>query len=135
MPNRRYLRTLAGALACLAAADAISAEPLIFDLDKDGKIDRREFVKGREARFAALDQNKDQAVSPADFPPESRERPLAKLVGKMIAAADINRDGKVTLDELQWSGSPVFEKADSNMNGLIDGSEIGRFRAQLLPPR
>jgi EF hand len=135
MFSPRHVRTFAGMVACLAVAAAASAQSLSFDLDKDGKIDRREFVKGREARFAALDRNQDQAVSLADFPAESGGRPLVKLVGKMIAAADLNRDGKVTMDELQSSGSPVFEKADTNMNGLIDGPEIARFRAALLPPR
>jgi EF hand len=120
-------------LTCFASA-AASAQPLIFDLDKDGKIDRREFVKGREARFAALDRNKDQTVSSADFSPESRSRPLEQKVGKLIGTADLNRDGRVTLMELQLSGSPVFEEADIDMNGLIEGSELTRFRAELLPP-
>lgn len=132
MFSRWQVRSVAAALACLAAA-AASAEPLTFDLNKDGKIDRIEFVKGREARFRALDRNKDQAVSWADFSAESRGRPLVKRIGKLIGSADLNRDGRVTLMELQLSGSPVFEEADTDMNGVIERSELTRFRAEFLP--
>jgi len=134
MFSRRQARSLAG-LLILSATAAAAAERLTFDLNKDGKIDRREFVKGREARFVALDRNKDNAVSSADFPAESRGRPLARKVERLISAADLNRDSKVTLDELQLSGSPIFEEADTDMNGLIEGSELTRFRAELLSPR
>lgn len=132
MISRWHVRAVAGILTCLAAS-AASAPPLTFDLNKDGKIDRIEFVKGREARFRALDHNKDQAISLADFSAESRTQPLSRLVGKLIGSADLNRDGRVTLMELQLSGSPVFEEADTDMNGVIEGSEVARFRAGLRP--
>jgi Ca2+-binding EF-hand superfamily protein len=123
-------RTLLGMLALLAAADAASAKPLTFDLDGNGRVDRREFVKGREARFHALDHNGDHVVSAADFSPESQSRPLIALMGRMIGAADLNRDGKVTLSELQLSGSPVFEAADLNMNGELDSGELKNLMAR-----
>ncbi len=134
MFSRRQILPLAG-LLLLSATAAAAAESLVFDLNKDGRIDRREFVKGRQARFAALDRNKDNVVSSADFPAELRGRPLARKVERLISTADLNRDSKVTLMELQLSGSPVFEEADTNMNGLIEGPEIARFRSEFLPPR
>ncbi|MFL6845718.1 MAG: EF-hand domain-containing protein [Allosphingosinicella sp.] len=129
-----FIRTLPMALVFLAAGTPALAQALTFDLNKDGKIDRREFVKGREARFTALDHNKDHVISSADFAPGSHPQPLARRVERMIGAADLNRDGKVTLGELQLSGSPVFEEADTDMNGVIEGSEIARFKAELARP-
>jgi len=134
MFSRRHILPVAG-LLLLAATGASAANRLTFDLNKDGRIDRREFVKGREARFYALDRNKDNAVSSADFPAGAESQPLARKVGGLIAKADLNRDSKVTLDELQLSGSPLFEEADIDMNGLIEGSELTRFRTEMLRPR
>jgi Ca2+-binding EF-hand superfamily protein len=117
-------RIALGLLATLAGAGAASAQALTFDLDGDGKVDRREFVKGREARFHALDRDQDGTISTADFLPGLQHQALVSLLGRMIADADINQDGKITIAEMQLSGSPIFEAADLNMNGLLDGGEL-----------
>jgi hypothetical protein len=106
----------------------------VFDLDGDGRVDRTEFVRGREARFVALDLNGDGVVSADDFPPEKRYEPINALVGRLIGQADLNRDEEVNLVELQLSGSPVFEAADTDMNGLLDSGELAGLADRLDGP-
>lgn len=134
-PRRRRgsarVRTMMGFLAFLSLSDAAFAQRLSFDLNGDGRVDRREFVKGREARFLALDRNGDGVISTADFPQEFRYQPLIALMGRLIGKADLNHDEEVTLVELQLSGSPVFEAADTNMNGLLDAPELARLMARI----
>lgn len=109
--------------------------PRPFDLDGDGRIARKEFIKGRAARFDKYDRNRDQMISAADFPAASRADPLSSKVERSISSADMNRDGKVTRDELDLSGTPLFDRADADGNGIVEKAEIGRFKAQLLSPR
>ena len=131
MSTIAIFRILLVVFVLMTAVDAASAQALVFDIDGDGRVDRLEFVKGREARFRALDKNGDGVVSAADFPSESRYKPLTELMGRMIGQADLNHDEVVNLAELQLSGSPVFEAVDTNMNGLLDSVELARLSARL----
>jgi hypothetical protein len=118
-----------------APASAQTPKVSAFDLDGDGRITRTEFISGRDARFNKFDRNGDRAVSAQDFPPNMAGRPLAALVGRMMAQADANKDGRVTRDELGTSGTPFFEKADADGNGVVEQSEVARFRSQLARDR
>jgi Ca2+-binding EF-hand superfamily protein len=105
----------------------------MFDLDGDGRITRTEFVTGRSQRFTAIDRNSDQVVSAADFPAGTQAMLLDRRVDKVIAAADLNHDGEVTRLELGLAGTPLFDRADVDGNGIVESKEIARFKAQLGP--
>jgi hypothetical protein len=128
-----WLRSIGAGMAVILAVlpHAAAAQARPFDLNGDGRITRREFVAGRSARFAKYDRNGDRKISAADFPPSTRGDPLSSRVERSIASADINRDGNVTRDELGSSGTPLFDRADADGNGIVEQEEIARFRKQL----
>ncbi len=131
MASRLYSRMTFGMIATLVAAEAASAQPLEFDLDGDGRVSRTEFVKGRDARFARIDTNGDRVISASDFPQDSRSQSLIALTGRLFAMADLDRDSKVTREELGLSGTPLFDEADTNKNDVIENEELTHLRAQL----
>ena len=130
MPDR-VRSVLLAALAASAAASTAFAQPVTFDLDGDGRITREEFIEGRDARFDDFDRNKDRVISAADFPADAADKPLAALVGRMFAQADADHDGRVTRDELGTSGTPLFDDADADFNGIVEQAEVAKFRAQM----
>lgn len=118
-------------LAAVVTGTGAIAQPVTFDLDGDGRITRSEFIEGRDARFAGFDRNADRVISAADFPADAAGKPLAALVGRMFAQADANRDGRVTRDELGTSGTPLFDDADADFNGIVEQAEVAKFRAHM----
>jgi Ca2+-binding EF-hand superfamily protein len=127
----RSIRLLAATLVLATATGGAKAEVPDFDLNADGRVDRAEFVAGRDARFARLDRNHDTVISDADFPAGSHSLPVQARMGKLFASADIDRDGTVTREELGTSGTPLFDKADANGNYYIDGAELTELRNML----
>ena len=122
--------SLVGPLAAPAGAQAgVQVEAI--DGDGDGRISRRELVAFRNARFTELDANGDGQLHPDDFPAARRSQSLTALVGRLIANADMNRDGAVSSFEISMAGMPLFDRADSNGDGSIDQSEIARLRTLL----
>jgi hypothetical protein len=118
-------------LVFLVGTEKILAQPLEFDLDGDGRVNRTEFVKGRDARFERLDVNGDRMISLADFPEATRSQSLKDLVGRLFAAADMDRDGEVTRSEVGLSGTPLFNEADADHNDVVEGEELTFLNTQL----
>ena len=121
------------AIAAIAVPAAAQVEGL--DADGDGKITRREYIDARTARFTQLDQDRDGQVSPADFPRARQSQSLNTLAGRLLAHADLNRDGAVSQDELGLAGTPLFDRADSNGDGYVDEEEVARLRTMLTRRR
>jgi hypothetical protein len=125
------LRAMAACLLFAVATDGALAQPLEFDLDGDGRVNRTEFIKGRDARFERLDVNGDRMISLADFPEATRSQSLKELMGRMFAMADMDRDGEVTRNEVGLSGTPLFNEADKDHNDVIEGQELTFLNTQL----
>ena len=119
------------AAACTLGTQAAFAQATAFDLNGDGRITRPEFIAGRDARFAKYDRNRDRVITAADFPDGAGKTLPGLGVESMIAAADINKDGKITRNELGLSGTPLFDRADADGNGIVEKAEVAKFRAQI----
>lgn len=130
-----------------------------FDANKDGKVTRAEadavFAARKGARkdakaapswdkFAGrLDTNKDGVISNAEF--DAGQAKFAQrvaesgskrgLAGNMFAAADSNKDGKVSLAEATATATAQFDKVDANKDGTLtrDESRVVRKATQAKP--
>jgi hypothetical protein len=118
------LRAIAACLLFAVTAEGALAQPLEFDLDGDGRVNRTEFIKGRDARFERLDVNGDRMISLADFPEATRTQSLKDLMGRMFTMADMDRNGEVTRNEIGLSGTPLFNEADADHNDVVEGQEL-----------
>jgi Ca2+-binding EF-hand superfamily protein len=82
------------------------------DSNKDGKISRAEFDAGqskREQRMAAREAKRGG-------------------IGHMFEAADLNKDGRLTLKEANEAAARHFATADSNHDGSLSPEEIRAAR-------
>ena len=131
----RSVRKLTLILSISVSSAAAAAPPRApdIDLNGDGVVDRREFVKGRDARFTQLDRNRDSMISRADFPDLTSQTLITKL-GRVIGMADLNKDGKITRNEVGMAGTPLFDSTDADGNGLIDGAELTNLRSLINSP-
>jgi len=109
------------------------------DANHDGKIDRAEADKfqaaGRAAQderrkqaignaFARLDTNKDGQISRQEF--EAANTPKAPAAGQnaWFDANDIDKNGKVELNEAIARVERNFEAIDKDNNGVLSAQEL-----------
>lgn len=102
----------------------------IYDSNGDGKVDRAEFDKVREQMFADADRNKTGKLTFEDYLAEFEDRldrraasvreSSAQQARVRFKALNTGKDGKLTFDEYQVSGKRLFERADSNGDGVVD---------------
>ena len=123
------------------------------DENRDGKITRDEFLNSIKRRFADMDLDGDGKITEADLPPMlrgtgilagggrsamegrgGRGGGMGPIIGR-LKAADINRDGVVTLDEALESAGKQFARLDRNGDGVADqadrdlmGKEMADYR-------
>ena len=125
------------------------------DANKDGKITQAEADAAHNARakakggapakahsagrmFARLDSNKDNTITRAEFDTaaaqmHARMEQAGMHHGSgfgehMLAAADLNKDGKVSAAEMQQMALQHFDKADLNHDGKLTPDERKQSR-------
>jgi Ca2+-binding EF-hand superfamily protein len=135
-----------------------------FDSDKDGKLTKAELVGGLKKVFAAADKDRKglvdetqlaEALNPLLPPPPFVKGPPGGFPDKggkggkggfrmfgpgnflargLVQRADKNKDGKLTLAELETTAEGVFKEADKNKDGKLDEEEMGTAVSLLFPP-
>jgi Ca2+-binding EF-hand superfamily protein len=88
------------------------------DADKNGVITR--------AEFDAMGQQMKARMEHAGLRRDA-------MAGHMFDGADANKDGRVTLTEMQQAALAHFDKADTNRDGTISPQERQALRAQHKP--
>jgi len=76
-------------------------------------------------RFAEMDANKDGFVTAAELGAAAGPERAAQIVGSL----DSNKDGKVSLAELDSMMLGMFDKADSNHDGMVSAQEQAAMAA------
>jgi Ca2+-binding EF-hand superfamily protein len=116
-----------------------------FDANHDGKITKDEVRAEFERRFAAADINSDGKIDDADLPPWMRGRNAigddsagARRGGRhgmrrelrFLRAADTNKDGVVTRDEVAAQADQRFARLDWNKDGTVDQADRDALRKE-----
>ena len=121
-----------------------------FDADNDGKVTQDEFTKRVEERFARLDLDSDGAITDADLPPmmrgrnilssdagESRgwgrrggRRGMARMIER-LREANVDKDDRVTKDEVLAAATGRFAQRDRNSDGVIDEADREALMAEM----
>jgi Ca2+-binding EF-hand superfamily protein len=115
----------------LAASHDLATFVSEYDLDKDGKVSKEEFLDARQQRFTATDANHDQGVSQHEYAEEYRVRLMAtkpepekaqrqlKQVDVRFKALDSNKDGRISFAEYSYSGWRMYAEHDYDRDGAV----------------
>jgi EF hand len=94
------------------------------DRNRDGRIGRVEFLERMKEAFFFIDADKDGYLVIAEYQRIQVGDP------KRFAAADRNKDGKLSIDEFLKAVSGDFDDADRSDDGVIDEVEMRAWIAQ-----
>ena len=152
---------VAGRDAAVTRADALARAGQRFarmDVNQDGKLDSADREARRTAAFDRIDANKDGQITRAEF---SAERPRMGWRGRgdskggeargmgeghmggrhgggrhmggrmLMRMADADRDGTVTLAEMNTAAATRFDMTDSNRDGTLTAEERQAARAAM----
>ena len=117
--------------------------------------DRGTQMPDRNARFDALDTNKDGQISRQEYvsaQPQIHERRMTAMNGgkggkmrmhrmgmamhgRMFDTADANKDGKVSLQEMQTLALQHFDSADANHDGTLTPEERRQMHLRMKAER
>ncbi|URW76522.1 hypothetical protein M9980_04710 [Sphingomonas donggukensis] len=136
-----------------AAQTPPASKPLKGDTNADGQISRAEFIAQAQAKFAAMDTDKNGAISREErraahadrggrhgkrggmggpFEPVAGQDAPAPAgrpgVGKMLERLDTNADGRITRAEYAAQAGTRFARMDANGDGTVDKTEMAAMR-------
>jgi len=127
--RRSVVSILALAMPSFAGLPALAGprrgDPVrMFDTDNDGTLDLAEVKKAASALFARLDRDHDGTLD---------KRELAgRLSAKELAAADPDRDGRLTADEYLAVVEQRFNAANPDADGTLDAKELNTAAGRAL---
>lgn len=104
-----------------------------WDVDKDGAVSCENWRSYLQSRFAEGDADRDGVLAIGEFPSLSKADRLFSSVG--FRYWDSDRNGALTLAEMQQKPNPAFAHADKNKDCKLDPGELAGVRAALHPPR
>lgn len=122
------------------------------DADRDGKVTRQETLDRARRDFQRMDLDRDGRITDADLPPVMRGRGVLKgeagargrqangaMGGRLglgaLIAADINKDGVITLEEALAAAGTRFDTIDRNKDGVIDATDHDAIRKEMTDYR
>ena len=127
-------------MAARAAMRPHSADPAQMlgraDTDGDGAITRAEFAAMRERLFAKLDRNHDGYLT-ADDQSHRRlgRRNSAERLQQAMHGLDRDGDGRVSHDEFTNGPTLMFDRADTDGDGVISPAELRAFSEEVKERR
>jgi Ca2+-binding EF-hand superfamily protein len=89
------------------------------DRNKDSRIGRVEFLNRMKEAFFFIDVDKDGYVTIIEY-----QQSIQGTNPRQVTAADRNKDGKISMDELLKIVSGDFDAADRNDDGVLGEEEI-----------
>lgn len=105
----------------------------LYDRNGDGVVDRAEFDAARAATFSASDADQDGVLTVAEYTAEFTARldaqrtkvreAAGRQAGVRFNALDTDKDGRMTFAEYQVSGKRLFDRADTNKDGIVDARD------------
>ncbi|MDQ0394853.1 EF-hand domain-containing protein [Labrys monachus] len=101
------------------------------DENGDGVVTCAEYADARRKLFARLDRNGDGYLGSDDVPGRFAARIGGREGGlaQAIALLDKNGDGRISRDEFVAGPGLLFDRADTDHDGVIDARELAAFRA------
>ncbi len=132
---KKTILILAG-LGLLAAAPAQANEPYLprgqktfdrIDTNKDGKLEKSEFLPVAGRRLARMDVNGDKSVTAAEIEARLQER-LKRRRDAIMAIMDADKNGTITESELDNVVAAMFNGADSDKDGGVSMAEVKGFK-------
>jgi Ca2+-binding EF-hand superfamily protein len=96
------------------------------DTNKDGKVSLAELTASRESWLTKVDTNKDGVATQPEIEASFSAR-RQEHAQKMFAREDANKDGRLTRDESRMP-SAWFERADVNKDGALTLAELTEAR-------
>jgi Ca2+-binding EF-hand superfamily protein len=94
------------------------------DTDKDGKISKAEFDAESATLFQRLDKNSDGKIASDEVPTHHWGGKDGGKGGGMLGRMDTDKDGKITKAEFTVAEDKMFQKLDTNGDGVITADEM-----------
>lgn len=129
----RYVIMCAAMMVAAPAALAQNAlDPFALfasaDANGDGAVSKSEFLAARTKVFPQIDRNGDGVLTADEFSAQAQGLQGRIMAPRLFANFDLNADGKVTPEEFAKAPAPLFDKADTNHDGVVSKAELDAVR-------
>ena len=98
------------------------------DKNSNGIIEKSEYIQSAKKNFERFDKNDDRKVTLKEAKKTFIGKRKPKLVEAWLERNDVNRDGSVTLDEVNSIKEKTFKQIDSNSDNQLTKDELKEYK-------